>query len=266
MSNIKDRVEKNIFLTNFGTYQVNKFQSLGHKVKTFKTLEEAKAYCEEIKNSIKDRTQANFSYPDNLFEELFEDKDFIDVNYVYNHFEENLKYILQNEKHYLTERELCVFGLYYIDGYTLEAVGHRLNVSRERIRQILAKAKRKFRHPATLEYLRYGYETIQKQDDIKKIEALIQEEKARLIEELRKPTLTGEDLVKAQKPLSIDILNLSTRGHNSLVRASIRTIKDLIKLTSDELYKIRNLGKKTHKEIVEKLKENGYSLKEERNE
>ena len=58
----------------------------------------------------------------------------------------------------LTERERRVLSLRFglVDGYsrTLEEVGKQFKVTRERIRQIEAKALRKLRHPARSEQLR----------------------------------------------------------------------------------------------------------------
>ena len=57
----------------------------------------------------------------------------------------------------MTERERKIvemrFGL--VDGYerTLEEIGRQYNVTRERIRQIEAKAFRKMRHPTRLRHL-----------------------------------------------------------------------------------------------------------------
>jgi len=57
----------------------------------------------------------------------------------------------------LTERERRVLSLRFglIDGYsrTLEEVGKQFKVTRERIRQIEAKALRKMRHPTRLRHL-----------------------------------------------------------------------------------------------------------------
>jgi len=57
----------------------------------------------------------------------------------------------------LTERERRVLSLRFglVDGYsrTLEEVGHQFKVTRERIRQIEAKALRKMRHPTRLRKL-----------------------------------------------------------------------------------------------------------------
>jgi RNA polymerase primary sigma factor len=57
----------------------------------------------------------------------------------------------------LTDREQEVLRLRFglVDGYsrTLEEVGRKFNVTRERIRQIEAKALRKMRHPTRLRKL-----------------------------------------------------------------------------------------------------------------
>ena len=66
---------------------------------------------------------------------------------------EQLEQVLET----LSEREALVLRLRYglLDGrsYTLEEVGQQLNVTRERIRQIEAKALRKLRHPSRRRYL-----------------------------------------------------------------------------------------------------------------
>jgi RNA polymerase primary sigma factor len=68
-----------------------------------------------------------------------------------------LKDRLQDVLHTLTEREQEVLTLRFglVDGYsrTLEEVGRKFNVTRERIRQIEAKALRKMRHPTRLRKL-----------------------------------------------------------------------------------------------------------------
>ena len=68
-----------------------------------------------------------------------------------------LKERLKDVLHTLTEREQDVLTLRFglADGYsrTLEEVGRKFNVTRERIRQIEAKALRKMRHPTRLRKL-----------------------------------------------------------------------------------------------------------------
>ena len=67
----------------------------------------------------------------------------------------------------------------------------------------------------------------------------------------------GEDITKTK----IDVLELSVRASNCLKRANIYTLADLVERTEDDLSKIRNLGKKSVDEIIEKLKGYGYDLK-----
>lgn len=53
---------------------------------------------------------------------------------------------------------------------------------------------------------------------------------------------------------SIDVLNLSYRSHNCLIKNEIYNIKLLTQITEDELYKIKNLGTRSANEIIIKLK------------
>ena len=61
--------------------------------------------------------------------------------------------------------------------------------------------------------------------------------------------------------IKIDVLDLSVRASNCLKRANIYTLGDLVERTEDDLSKIRNLGKKSVDEIIEKLQKEGYDLK-----
>jgi len=63
--------------------------------------------------------------------------------------------------------------------------------------------------------------------------------------------------------LSIDELDLSVRSYNCLKRANINTIGELIKHSTEDLMKVRNLGKKSLEEIVSKLEQMGLSLKKD---
>ena len=58
-------------------------------------------------------------------------------------------------------------------------------------------------------------------------------------------------------------LNLPERTKSTLYRGGCSTIGQLVSLTPTQLKKIRNLGKKTYKDIVDMLKEYGLRLKDE---
>ena len=69
-----------------------------------------------------------------------------------------LREVIERELHTLTHREEHViklrFGLYDGRTRTLEEVGKEFNITRERIRQIEAKALRKLRHPSRARHLK----------------------------------------------------------------------------------------------------------------
>ena len=72
-----------------------------------------------------------------------------------------------------------------------------------------------------------------------------------------------EDSKLKKLETSIDDLEFSVRAYNCLKRAGINTLGDLTDKTELEMMKIRNLGKKSLKEVIEKIKEMGLKFKEE---
>ena len=80
---------------------------------------------------------------------------------------------------------------------------------------------------------------------------------------------TGLMIAKSEDPIvkmldtSIDDLDFSVRAYNCLKRANIMTLRDLTEKTETEMMKIRNLGKKSLKEVIDKVKDMGLSFKDE---
>ena len=60
--------------------------------------------------------------------------------------------------------------------------------------------------------------------------------------------------------MNIDELELSVRSYNCLKRAGINTVEELTNRTSEDMMKVRNLGRKSLEEVLGKLKELGLSL------
>lgn len=60
--------------------------------------------------------------------------------------------------------------------------------------------------------------------------------------------------------MTIEELDLSVRSFNCLKRAGINTVEDLISKSEEEMMKVRNLGKKSLEEVIEKLKSLGFKL------
>ena len=55
-------------------------------------------------------------------------------------------------------------------------------------------------------------------------------------------------------------MDLSVRSYNCLKRANIHTVEDLTRKTEDEMLKVRNLGRKSLDEVIQKLESYGLSL------
>ena len=68
-------------------------------------------------------------------------------------------------------------------------------------------------------------------------------------------------LKKLERP--IDDLDFSVRAYNCLKRAGINTLGDLTQKSELEMMKIRNLGKKSLKEVMDKIKDMGLRFREE---
>ena len=62
---------------------------------------------------------------------------------------------------------------------------------------------------------------------------------------------------------SIDDMEFSVREYNCLKRSNINTMQDLVNMKESEIMKIRNLGKKSLKEVIDKVKSMGLSFKAE---
>lgn len=70
-----------------------------------------------------------------------------------------------------------------------------------------------------------------------------------------------EDSVKEKAlEMNIDELELSVRSYNCLKRAGINTVEELCNRTSEDMMKVRNLGRKSLEEVLAKLKELGLQL------
>ncbi|MBQ6830473.1 MAG: DNA-directed RNA polymerase subunit alpha [Clostridia bacterium] len=63
--------------------------------------------------------------------------------------------------------------------------------------------------------------------------------------------------------MTIEELDLSVRSFNCLKRAGINNVEDLINKTEDDMMKVRNLGRKSLEEVINKLASLGFSLRDE---
>lgn len=72
-----------------------------------------------------------------------------------------------------------------------------------------------------------------------------------------------EDSKTKRLETSIDDLDFSVRAYNCLKRAGVNTLGDLTSKSEVEMMKIRNLGKKSLKEVIDKIKDMGLRFRED---
>ncbi len=79
--------------------------------------------------------------------------------------------------------------------------------------------------------------------------------------------MTGMMIEKTEDPkvkaleTTIEDLDFSVRAYNCLKRANIHTLQDLVNMNENDIMKIRNLGKKSLKEVLDKVRELGLVLR-----
>jgi DNA-directed RNA polymerase subunit alpha len=73
---------------------------------------------------------------------------------------------------------------------------------------------------------------------------------------------TVEEPKNKYQDMTIEELDLSARSYNCLKRANIVTVMELTQKTEEDMMKVRNLGKKSLKEVKDKLAEIGLSFRE----
>lgn len=117
----------------------------------------------------------------------------------------------------------------------------------------------------TLEVLTNG--TISAKEAIS-LGAKILNEHLNLFIDLSDEAKRAEIMVESEETMKVKVLEMtieelvmSVRCFNCLKRAGIDTVEDLINRTEDDMIKIRNLGKKSLEEVVEKLHSLGLDLK-----
>lgn len=71
----------------------------------------------------------------------------------------------------------------------------------------------------------------------------------------------GSEQTNKGQQMMIEDLDLSVRSYNCLKRAGIQTVEELTQKTEDEMMRVRNLGKKSLKEVKDKLIELGLGFK-----
>ena len=83
-----------------------------------------------------------------------------------------------------------------------------------------------------------------------------------LSDDVAMPKMVEKDETTQEKTLEMTIedLDLSVRSFNCLKRAGIHTVEDLVNKTESEMMEVRNLGRKSFEEVMQKLASLGYKF------
>jgi len=216
-----------------------------------------------------------------FYSELFGKKQLIDVRAILPFdYKETVEYVLANTN--LSERE--VDAIKYRFGFTedevpllFEEIGNKLGICKQGAQQMVTHVMLKLRHPARSRILVKGlsvymleHEKSKKEhyDKLAMQEIEYLEEKIKTLRNQNKELV--EQILKLQKdnivenpflliesiPLldeGLEMLDLSVRTYNTLRRSGIKTIKEILELTKENLRKIRHLGTNSEMEIEKQL-------------
>ena len=192
-------------------------------------------------------------YPYNLIDAL--DLEPVDV---IENFESRLNRIFLE---YMTSRDQFVLMQIYSCQRTFEEVARFMDISSSRVQQIHAKALRRLHYHK--KYLLTGIYSEPEHMARKKFEEYILSMRDSWTYE------SALDYIKNHKktycPIkedNIDDLELSIRSSNCLKRAGITSVQQLTEKTVEDMMKVRNLGKKSLKEIRNKLQSLGLDFKD----
>lgn len=216
-------------------------------------------------------------YPYNLLDDILG----VPFDHIVTEDEENGLNIVVSK---LSPREQLVIEKRYKYEMTLESIGYEIKVTRDRVRQIQAKALRKMRHPAMLNYIRYGGNNNTKKLELEEWSNDLRR-RERELAALEKQIDIRETTIDKDKKFDVvgygwddpeydavhyspngkysypsdafSDLQLSVRSYNCLIRAKCETITDIVKMIRDgTIIKIRNLGRNSLREIIEKVMKN----------
>lgn len=150
----------------------------------------------------------------------------------------------------LDDCEKIVILLRFKDRMTLTGVGEKLGVNSERVRQIEAKALRRLRHPSRAGKMiavnRVQFKELERRNGYLKAE----------IAQMKKTNCTAAEILS----IGLEDMDLSVRAFNCLKRGGLNCVGDIASLSAPELIKVRNLGRKSFEEVINKLAEFGITL------
>ena len=213
-----------------------------------KEINDMKQADSVISNVILEK-KAKKTYPYNLLAQMFGPKGITTDFSVTKALISDLDQMLDQ---YLTEPEAYVLRLRYINELKLEDIANLRDVTRERIRQIEAKALRRLRHVVYTQSLLLSKQILNKKNEIKSLESQIQKVRENMDGIIPDP---------ANKP--IEELPLSVREFNGLKRSGINNVHDILEAINNiKIMGIRQLGPGSINNIINVLQKLDYLKKD----
>lgn len=160
----------------------------------------------------------------------------------------------------LTEREQSVLNYRFDDHLTFRDCAKKYCITTERIRQIQVKALRKLRHPSRKSlFIAVPLAEVQEQDIkyqkiCREYETLAKAFEVKTGKPAEHDVIVPMADIAIQRRTPIEELDFSVRTYNCLSRAGKKTLGELADMTEDDLKKVRNLGNKSIKEVIECVK------------
>ena len=204
--------------------------------------------------SIKPDAEIEILNPDRHIATLSENARF----YMELTFDHGRGYVSQEKN---KQQNTAAIGVIYTDSIYTPVYNVSYKVENTRVRNVTDYDK------LTLEVLTNG--TITAKEAVS-LGAKILNEHLNLFVNLTDDAKKAEIMVERQETIkekvlemTIEDLDMSVRSFNCLKRAGIDTVEDLTKKTESEMIKVRNLGKKSLEEVIQKLASLGLTLKPE---
>lgn len=204
--------------------------------------------------SIKPDAEIEILNPDRHIATLSENARF----YMELTFDHGRGYVSQEKN---KQQNTAAIGVIYTDSIYTPVYNVSYKVENTRVRNITDYDK------LTLEVLTNG--TITAKEAVS-LGAKILNEHLNLFVNLSEETKGQRVMIERQETqrehvlgMTIEELDMSVRSFNCLKRAGIDTVEDLTNKTEEDMIKVRNLGKKSLEEVIQKLHSLGLDLKRE---
>ena len=198
---------------------------------------------------------AKRSYPYNLLGNVV-GVDALAVNFaITNHLLDDVDQLLDD---YLDERESLILRLRFINGMTLESVADVIGMTRERVRQLEAKAMRQLRHVVYTQKLLQSSQIQENQCEIEKQKRIIAslESQIQYLRSQIKKEVGYEPLILTNTIITLGLIN---RVYNHLRMSGIQTLEELLKsIVSDEIHSLRGMGRTSINNILYRLHQLNY--------